>query len=168
MTNEQIKLALESADWSGVSIGNKAIIQAAISVLTSPAKAGGDEREAFEQEMRKTYPSTVWLFKRIEFPGWGETRGQYQAPYEERAWNGWQARAALSADGGEDKRDAQRYRWLRDQNDWYAEPRLDEEDGTIWKLTFYTSARIEDESDDDNLDTAVDAAIIASQGVKRD
>ncbi|KAB1444164.1 hypothetical protein [Bordetella bronchiseptica] len=57
-----------------------------------------------------------------------------------------------------DERDAQRYRWLRDQNDWCAEPRIDETDGTVWKLTFYTSARIEDPTDDDSLDTAVDAA----------
>jgi hypothetical protein len=46
MTNEQIKLALESADWSGASIGNKALIKAAIAALSSPAKVGGDERDA--------------------------------------------------------------------------------------------------------------------------
>ena len=57
------------------------------------------------------------------------------------------------------RKDAARYRWLRDRNDWYAEPRLDEQDGTKWELVFYTPQRIEDPADDDNLDAAVDAAI---------
>lgn len=57
------------------------------------------------------------------------------------------------------RKDAERYRWLRDRNDWYAEPRLDEQDGTKWELVFYTPQRIEDPTDDDSLDAAVDAAI---------
>jgi hypothetical protein len=56
---------------------------------------------------------------------------------------------------------AQRYRWLRDRNDWYAEPRLDEEDGTKWELVFFSPQRIEDPTDDNSLDAAVDAAIAA-------
>ncbi|MDM8358815.1 hypothetical protein, partial [Pandoraea communis] len=36
--------------------------------------------------------------------------GKYR--FVEPQWEGWQARAALSTDGGEDKRDAERYRWL--------------------------------------------------------
>ena len=55
--------------------------------------------------------------------------------------------------------DAKRYRWLRDRNDWYAEPRIDEHDGTKWELVFYSPQRIEDPTDDDNLDAAVDAAM---------
>jgi hypothetical protein len=62
--------------------------------------------------------------------------------------------------------DAERYRWLRDANDWYAEPRLDESDGTVWRLTFYTTAQIEDPSDDDSLDAAIDAAL-ARAGEKK-
>jgi hypothetical protein len=57
------------------------------------------------------------------------------------------------------RKDAARYRWLRDRNDWYAEPRIDEKDGTKWELAFYTSQRIEDPTDDNTLDAAVDAAI---------
>jgi hypothetical protein len=56
------------------------------------------------------------------------------------------------------KADAERYRWLRDRNDWYAEPRLDEVDGTKWELIFYSPQRIEDPTDDVNLDAAVDRA----------
>lgn len=57
------------------------------------------------------------------------------------------------------RKDAARYRWLRDRNDWYAEPRLDEAEGTKWELCFYTPQRITDPTDDDNLDAAIDAAI---------
>ena len=58
----------------------------------------------------------------------------------------------------QDAEDAARYRWLRDMHDWYAEPRIDELDGTKWQLTFYSPQRIEDAMDDDSLDAAVDAA----------
>lgn len=64
------------------------------------------------------------------------------------------------------RKDAERYRWLRDRNDWYAEPRIDEEDGTKWELVFYTPQRIEDPTDDDNLDAAVDAAIAGDSAQK--
>jgi|GEM_PF-911867 len=60
-----------------------------------------------------------------------------------------------------DSEDAARYRWLRDRNDWYAEPRLDAEDGTVWRLTFYTPAPIIDPTDDDSLDVALIAAMLA-------
>lgn len=56
-------------------------------------------------------------------------------------------------------KDVERYQWLRDEQDWYAEPRLDEEDGTKWELVFYSPQRIEDPTDDDNLDAAIDAAM---------
>lgn len=64
-----------------------------------------------------------------------------------------------------DARDAQRYRWLRDRNDWYAEPKVDEKEGTRWELVFYTPQRIEDPTDDDNIDAAVDAAIAQDSNV---
>jgi hypothetical protein len=59
------------------------------------------------------------------------------------------------------RKDAARYQWLRDRNDWYAEPRLDDADGTKWELCFYTPQRITDPTDDDNLDAAIDAAMSA-------
>lgn len=59
------------------------------------------------------------------------------------------------------RKDAARYQWLRDKNDWYAEPRLDEADGTKWELCFYTPQRITDPTDDDNLDAAIDSAMSA-------
>ena len=63
-------------------------------------------------------------------------------------------------------RDAKRYRWLRDMNDWHSDPRIDDADGTKWQLTFYTPQSIEEQSDDDNyLDSAIDAAIAAQGGV---
>lgn len=58
----------------------------------------------------------------------------------------------------QDTLDADRYRWLRDENEWLFEPRLDAADGTIWRLTFYTPAEVIDVTDDDTLDAAIDAA----------
>lgn len=59
------------------------------------------------------------------------------------------------------QRDAERYRWLRDMNDWYSDTRIDDADGTKWQLTFYTPQSIKEQSDDNNLDYAIDAAIAA-------
>ena len=66
------------------------------------------------------------------------------------------------------KKDAERYRWLREQNDWYCEPRIDEGDGTRWELMCYSPQRIEDPTDDDNLDAAIDAAIDAAMGGQKE
>lgn len=63
------------------------------------------------------------------------------------------------------QRDAERYRWLRDMNDWYSDTRIDDADGTKWQLTFYTPQSIKEQSDDNNLDYAIDAAIAAQGGV---
>lgn len=57
------------------------------------------------------------------------------------------------------QKDAARYQWLRDENDWHAEPRLDAADGTVWKLTMYSPQEIMDPTDDDSLDAAIDAAM---------
>ena len=57
------------------------------------------------------------------------------------------------------RKDAGRYQWLRDTNDWYVEPRIDEADGTMWELVFYTPMRIEDADHDDSRDAAIDAAM---------
>lgn len=56
-------------------------------------------------------------------------------------------------------KDAARYRWLRDQNDWHTEPCIDPVDGTQWNVTIYTPTKIVDPTDDDNLDAAIDAAV---------
>lgn len=71
-----------------------------------------------------------------------------------------QASAPIDADV---QRDAERYRWMRDMNDWYSDARIDDADGTKWQLTFYTPQSIEDQSDDNNLDYAIDAAIAAQR-----
>ncbi|VFR32382.1 FIG00639676: hypothetical protein [plant metagenome] len=76
--------------------------------------------------------------------------------------------AGQASGQAQDAEDAARYRWLRDRNDWYAEPRLDAEDGTMWRLTFYTPAQIIDPTDDDNLDVALIAAMLADAANPRD
>jgi hypothetical protein len=87
------------------------------------------------------------------------------APLHMRAAYETGYRAALAAAAvqatPQDAEDAARYRWLRDWNDWYAEPRLDREDGTRWSLTFYTPAPLADPPADDSLDVALIAAMLA-------
>ena len=73
--------------------------------LTSPAKVGGDEREAYRADMiaagAKDLGNGTW-----EWDG---------GDFLFQLWR--QARAALSADGGEDKRDAEYWRFLREQHE---------------------------------------------------
>lgn len=61
-------------------------------------------------------------------------------------------------------RDAARWRWLRDRNDWGHEPRTCEADGTIWRLAAYTPIRVVDPTDDENLDRGIDAAMAQEGG----
>jgi hypothetical protein len=66
MTGERIADALRDADWSGVSIGNKALLQAAINALLSaskpavPAVDAGACRAGFEQQ-RKVSINVDWF-----------------------------------------------------------------------------------------------------------
>ncbi len=94
---------------------------------------------------------------------WDTTRSQinperYANDRTQGAWAAWCHQAPHAVDE-RTAADAARYRWLRDRNDWYREPRLDEADGAKWELVFYSPQRIEDPTDDDGLDAAVDAAI---------
>ncbi|VVE85162.1 DUF551 domain-containing protein [Pandoraea sputorum] len=114
----------------------------AVAALTSPAKVGGDEREAFEK----------WAGER----GYNlEKFGIFYARNDTQAlWQGWQARAALSADGGEDKRDAERYRWLRGEG--FERP------AQLWVTVLYEGRPIVHS----DLDAAIDAAIATNQARK--
>lgn len=75
-----------------------------IEALTSPAKVGGDEREAFEwppfPELPRQWASaTCPVYTSAQMQTYAKTYGDA-------------VRAALSAHAGEDKRDAERYRGL--------------------------------------------------------
>ena len=59
------------------------------------------------------------------------------------------------------RKDAERYRWLRDRNDWNHEPRIPESSGTFWQVATYSPYVITDVTDDDNLDNSIDAAMEA-------
>ncbi|MEF3066344.1 hypothetical protein [Pandoraea apista] len=76
--------------------------------LTSPANVGGDEREAFEAwyEAAAMPAEADWFKREADDPN------EYAHGDTQSAWEGWQARAALSADGG-DRKDAERYRIVR-------------------------------------------------------
>lgn len=77
--------------------------------LPSPSTAE-DERAAFERQERGSNLRRVG----VERNGSG---GWYENPCVQSAWEGWQARAALSANAADreaKERDAARYRWLRD------------------------------------------------------
>ncbi|RRW89168.1 Lar family restriction alleviation protein [Pandoraea apista] len=73
-----------------------------------PAKIDGDEREVFEREIVR---HMQWIAR--EPSPFHRHNGEYMGPIE-CAWDGWKARATLSVNHSEDKRDAQRYRTLRD------------------------------------------------------
>lgn len=77
------------------------------------AKVGGDEREAFERWFEAdAMPSEADWFKREK-----DEPEEYAQLSTHAAWAAWQARAALSADGVEDKRGAKCWRVLL-ANDW--------------------------------------------------
>lgn len=105
--------------------------------LTSPAKVGGDEREKFN----KWASGFAWFGKNAKSD----------------AWDAWQARAALSADGGEDKRDAERYRQIR-----RGEPYTVTVGKAKKQVHYIVSARPEHDYGE-ALDRTTDAAIAANQ-----
>ncbi|AHB78694.1 MULTISPECIES: hypothetical protein [Pandoraea] len=94
---EEVRKPITAANAYGLKA--KANIRAILvdalnrAALTSPAKVGGDKRERFVQ----------WYTRGTGKPISTNDRDA------ETAWDAW--RAALSADGGKDKRDAERYRW---------------------------------------------------------
>ena len=85
-----------------------------------------DERAAFESEMMRRKSWTVYEFQphphRGEYP-----HPDYLAPHANTAWAGWQARAAMAQVSDinvaesftNDTKDAERYRWLADSNNYY-------------------------------------------------
>jgi hypothetical protein len=79
--------------------------------FAKPAAPVG-EREAFEREMSK--PPFEFCMDRWPDDGAYAWPGNYVAYHTQCARDAWQVRAALSAG---DAVDAQRYRWLREQND---------------------------------------------------
>lgn len=66
-------------------------------------KVGGDEREAFERKFPMPN-ECIWTGNGYAATGYSA----WDAHKHAERWQGWQARAALSADGGQDKRDAER------------------------------------------------------------
>ena len=76
--------------------------------LTSPAKVGGDEREAFEAWMKSKGWGHYCSQPNEQATDWGfdPTTGTYPHSFASEKWEVWQARAALSADGGEKHREA--------------------------------------------------------------
>lgn len=64
---EAIAMALRTADWSGVSIGNKALISAAIAALSQPAPAAADAglREALPFQELQSEPTPPEEAKRL-------------------------------------------------------------------------------------------------------
>lgn len=111
--------------------------RATAATFTSPAKVGGDEREKFN----KWASGFAWFGKNAKSD----------------AWDAWQARAALSADGGEDKRDAERYRQIR-----RGEPYTVTVGKAKKQVHYIVSARPEHDYGE-ALDRTTDAAIAANQ-----
>ena len=101
---EGVEAAFEGRD------GWQTKIAAAVRHLPAEdAKVGGDEREAFEAWFEAdAMPGEADWFKRET-----DEPDEYAYTSTHNAWKAWKARAALSADGGEDKRDAERYRLIR-------------------------------------------------------
>lgn len=125
-----------------------AAIASARAALSSPAKVGGDEREAaFSKIMgdpsmpdsdETTYD--MWLF--------------------DKAWDAaTEARAALSAEGGEDKRDAERLDWMCQHSAYMAFSR----DGEVCWVVMQDDEERRGATSDvyDTTREAIDAAIAA-------
>ncbi|ANC43005.1 hypothetical protein [Pandoraea pnomenusa] len=124
---------------------DNALMGEQIEALVSPAKVGGDEREALPASVREALAfyaddtvdyitfakdkRQVQLDSRRNSPDWQEmgedgrgherfivTSNKAIAALEDLdRWE--EARAALSADGGEDKQDAERWRFIREEHE---------------------------------------------------
>lgn len=117
-----------------------------IEALVPNAKVGGDEREAFEAAYHEVFPARPLLIPSVL----SRDGDNYQHPNVDGCWKLWRkARAALSADAGEDKRDAERYRWLRGEG--FERP------AQLWVTVLYEGRPIVHS----DLDAAIDAAIAA-------
>jgi hypothetical protein len=89
MDAQQVAKAIAAADWSGVSIGNKAILCKAVELLAAPLANPSDTQEAALAERRIGYMAGV------------------KAEREHCA--------ALAQSAEQDRIDAERYRFLRDK-----------------------------------------------------
>ncbi len=144
--NAKVGAALHPAIREGVEAafdgrdGWQTKIAAAVRHLPAEdAKVGGDKRERFVQ----------WYTRGTGKPISTNDRDA------ETAWDAW--RAALSADGGEDKRDAERYRWLRDNPDG---------DVFVWDVRGAQYLECGRPLAGNGLDEAIDATIAANQSGK--
>ncbi|VVE28934.1 hypothetical protein PEP31012_03565 [Pandoraea eparura] len=103
------------------------LIRAALSVnggeRRDAEQVGGDGREAFEAWCKREFPG---LEVRVQ-----NLLGTYTKAITEWLHTGWQAHAALSADGGK-RKDAERYRLLRDGSQhWCENSRADAIEGVF-------------------------------------
>ena len=111
-------------EW--VTLTPQMLARAVRRALTLPTAAPVDERYAFESEMARRESWTACDFRphprRGEYP-----HPDYLASYANAAWAGWQARAAMTQVSDinvvesftNDTKDAKRYRWLADSNNYY-------------------------------------------------
>ena len=116
--------------------------------LTSPAKVSGDEREAFETWWVSDVPEVNRVYAKRLLVGFGPDYSANTSVAD--AWKAWQARAALSADGGDtvvleglrdklfDGRSV-----TRDAQGWYHHPALPHADEDVDFEKLLTALRIE-------------------------
>ena len=129
--NQKLREALElcraALDNPGLAATlRKYAIRTADEALATTEPEPFDERAAFVSEMMRRKSWTVYEFQphphRGEYP-----HPDYLAPHANTAWAGWQARAAMAQVSDinvaesftNDTKDAERYRWLADSNNYY-------------------------------------------------
>ncbi|WP_331693537.1 hypothetical protein [Pandoraea sputorum] len=131
------------------------LIERIDAALTSPAKVGGDVEHALL--MQNTEYMVKWrdeISKSDKIPTSGE-----QSSFMDGFESG--VRAALSADGGEDKRDAERYRFMR--NDAWGCDKNGRRDVHVCQFGPGVLMSSVTELAEEALDEAIDAAIAANQ-----
>lgn len=146
--SKSVARALETCDWSGVSIGVKAIIKQAIALLS--------QNTATEPEIATSaiHGALLFGYQNANPP---PSDDHWLAPF----WNIGRERGELESAHSAMAKDAARYRWLRSRDNSLEQTQGDKgiDNGTS---CYHRVEGVRELKHSDDLDAAIDTAIIAA------